>query len=375
MDGLRDGPVPETGAATTTGTGRTSTRTILQSEHGRDRVSAFTLIELLVVIAIIGIVVAMLLPAVMSARESMRRMSCANHLRQWMIAVHNYQSAYQVFPASYKVDAAKIDIGLGHSWSVHGRLLPFVEAGPAAQRVELATDWHDQLQVGVTHIRPPMWLCPSEPNDRVRTRDGRPYVAPTNYGFNAGTWHVFTPFDHPDAARRGRGGDGAFIVNGRLRPAAFLDGLSQTIAMAEVKTYQPYLRNLRDVHDDEISAGPPTALMLHDLDGQFKTTGHTVWPDGRVHHTGITTTYAPGTRVSHTHDGQTYDIDFSTQQEGKSNVRSTFAAITARSHHPGIVQMARMDGSVSALTHSIDLDLYRALGTRGGSEVIDYSNR
>ncbi|MEM6471806.1 MAG: DUF1559 domain-containing protein [Planctomycetota bacterium] len=333
-----------------------------------------TLIETMVVASIIGVLAALLLPAVQAARETVRRTQCSNNLRQWVIAAQNYQSVHRYYPPSFCVRPEQIRNNRGHSWSVHGRLLPFVEAGAAAERINLSVDWHDQVDRGVADLKLPMWLCPSEPQDSIRFRDGKRYVAPTSYGFFAGTWHVFTP-SHEEA-RQGMAGDGAFIVNGELSPAAFLDGLSQTLAVAEVKTYQPYLRNLTEPEflelpsHDQINALRGRVSMMR---GQFKITGHTVWPDGRVHHTGITTAFVPGTIVPYEFEGRVYDIDFSTQQEGKSLQRSTLAAITARSHHGGLVQFARMDGSVAAMTSSIDLRLYRAMGTRAGHEVIDTS--
>ncbi|MEM0926136.1 MAG: DUF1559 domain-containing protein [Planctomycetota bacterium] len=331
---------------------------------GSHKRRGLTLIETIVVTSIIGILAAMLLPAVQHARESVRRTQCSSHLRQWLIAVQNYQSVHRHYPPSFCVQPSQIQSGTGHSWSVHGRLLPYVEASSAAERIDLSIDWHDQVDRGVADLQPPMWLCPSEPQDSIRYRDGKRYVAPTSYGFSAGTWHVFTPRNAGSLASRS--GDGAFIVNGRLSPAAFLDGLSNTLAVAEVKTYQPYLRNLTTPALSQL----PTPEEIHLLRGQFKTTGHTVWPDGRVHHSGVTTAFAPGTKLLYETEGQVFDIDFTTQQEGKSSVRSTWAAITSRSHHAGLVQIARMDGSVTAITTAVDLELYRALGTRAGHESI-----
>ena len=337
-----------------------------------------TLIEVMVTVSLVGVLVSMLLPAVQSVRETARRVQCSNNVRQWVLATHNYVSSHRYLPPAFVLQPDSIKRGRGHSWSVHGRLLPHIELASADEAIDLSTDWHDQVESGIPSARFALGLCPSEPNDHVRHKDGRPYVAPTSYGFSGGGWHVFTP-------STGRGGDGAFIVNGKLTPAAFLDGTSHTLAIAEVKTYQPYLRNfdnpfapipppvhvkvakphLAELHPTE---GPGTNDPRIDHLGQLKTTGHTVWPDGRIHHAGVTTVFPPNHRYDVRRDAVNYDIDFTTAQEGKYDDRSTFAAVTARSHHVGGVTVGMMDGSVQFLSDSISTSLYRSLGTRAGHE-------
>lgn len=326
-------------------------------ERGRLK-SGFSLVELLVVIAIVAILLALLLPAVQSARETTRRAYCINNLRQLGMAIHNYVSVLQRVPPAFCTSRWQVELESGQSWSTHARLLPYLEQSAAAQRIHLDVDWHQQVDSGVTHLQVATFLCPSEPKREIRLKNGRPYVAPVSYGFSAGTWRVFSPLENI-------GGDGAFIVNSRLRPSDFRDGLSNTLAVGEVKTYQPYLRNSRRADLDV----PQSTLEYSCFGGDFKTTGHTVWPDGRVHHTGVTTTFAPNTRVPYLHDGQTFDIDYTTQQEGFSSTISTLAAITSRSHHDQLVNMLMMDGSVRAISESIELDTYRGLGTRSGAEI------
>jgi prepilin-type processing-associated H-X9-DG protein len=176
---------------------------------------------------------------------------------------------------------------------------------------------------------------------------------------NLGTWLVYDP-------TTGANGDGALVVNRGTTSAAIRDGLSNTLAFAEVKAYQPYLRNT-----NEPTPMPPISPAgLAGLIGQFKETGHTVWPDGRVHHSGITTTFTPNFKVLYRNAGTDWDIDYSSQQEGKSDQRFTYAAITSRSYHPGMVNIALMDGSVRVVSDSIDLGVWRAMGTRGGREFV-----
>src|SRR5690349_9479449 len=86
---------------------------------------AFTLVELLVVIAIIGILVAMLLPAVQSAREAARRMQCSNNLKQMGLALHNYNAANGVFPSGSRSHYSDTSWTWGHAWGV--AILPYTE--------------------------------------------------------------------------------------------------------------------------------------------------------------------------------------------------------------------------------------------------------
>ncbi len=88
------------------------------------RRTAFTLIELLVVIAIIAVLVALLLPAVQQAREAARRTQCKNNLKQIALGMHNYESSYSTFPPSMAVNPS---ITSNASWSIHGRIMPYLE--------------------------------------------------------------------------------------------------------------------------------------------------------------------------------------------------------------------------------------------------------
>lgn len=326
--------------------------------RGRSGRSGLTLLELLVVLAIIGTAVGLLLPAVQAAREAARRVHCSSNLRQLTLAAQNYAGAHGRVPPAFCAADWQIRQENAESWSVHARLLPFLEQRQGYQRVSLDVDWHFQVETGIPHLKFPLFLCPSEPNSQIRSRDGSPYVAPTSYGFSSGTWHIFSP-------TRASSGDGTFLVNGRIRYSDIQDGTSHTFAVAEVKTYQPYLRNSRL----RVFPTPDQIDAFEDLEGEFKRTGHTVWCDGRVHHAGFTTTFTPNRVTPYVYKNELYDIDFNNQQEGNSNTVDSFAAVTSRSHHGAIVQVALMDGSVQVISDSIDLRVYRAMGTRAGGEV------
>jgi hypothetical protein len=91
--------------------------------------------------------------------------------------------------------------------------------------------------------------------------------------------------------------------------------------------------------------------------------------DARTNHTGFTTVFPPNTAVAFASGGVTYDIDVTTQREGKSATRLTYAAVTARGYHAGLVNALLMDGAVRPVRDGIGRDLWRALGTRSGGEV------
>jgi prepilin-type N-terminal cleavage/methylation domain-containing protein len=325
---------------------------------------AFTLVELLVVIAIIGLLVGLLLPAVQAAREAARRMSCSNNLRQLALALHNYHSVVGRLPASTILNLDGSANSNNLAWGVHGRILPFIEQGNLYDQVDLTQAW--DFQAAINNLRVPVFSCPSDPGAH-RVRDpggGRAQLYPTTYGFNMGTWFVFDP-------RTRQGGDGLFFPNSHLRLAAVLDGTSHTLLATEVKAWQPYTRN-GGPPTTAIPASPAAAAAMVASASDFRETGHTEWPDGRVHHTGFTATFTPNTAVEYWRNGQRLDADYNSWQEGRNDRlgNPTYAIITSRSYHAGIVQAAMVDGSVRAFSNSIQLAVWRALATRAGSEVI-----
>ncbi|MDW7993248.1 MAG: DUF1559 domain-containing protein [Gemmatales bacterium] len=340
--------------------------------------SAFTLIELLVVIAIIGLLMALLLPAIQRVREAANRMRCQNNIKQLALAVHNYESHYGVLPPSMLAPIGATFGTNNGSWSIHGRILEFIEQGNAGARVDLEVPWDQQLHTGVPQMRIPVFMCPSEVNDTVRTRlvNGvpEPYVYPHNYGFNFGTWLVWNP-------QTGQGSDGVFFPNAQLTlgQLAALDGTSNTLMIAEVRAFTPYSRNMSTDPCDVIpsTSEEVAALVMAAPDKRMgptrnDNTGHSEWPDGRVHHAGFTTTLPPMTDVQVTWNGMIFrHCDFNSRQEGSHVMIRTCAAITARSYHPGnLVNVGMMDGSVRVVRGSIALAIWRALGTRAGGEPV-----
>ena len=335
--------------------------------HSRSQLGhrGFTLVELLVVIAIIGILVSLLLPAVQAAREAARRISCVNNLKQLGIAMHNYADANKVFPPSFCWNGTAGDVG--GNWSAQARVLPFLEEVNLAEAIDFKRKYTDVMVEGgsgtipISAFRVASYLCASEWRDEVRLKNGNPYHYPLNYGVNLGDWLVFDPGTN-------EGGRGSFHPNSRMRPGMIQDGLSNTLMAAEVKAYTPYIRN-----GGGAPAAPPAdpAQICSLPIGEFKkSSGHTEWVDGRAHQTGFTAVFPPNTGVLCDQSGQIYDVDWTSYREGQSATEPTYSVVTARSHHPGVVNAAKMDSSVMTVSDDIAADVWRALSTRNGHELI-----
>lgn len=342
------------------------------AKHARSGRVGFTLVELLVVIAIIGILVGLLLPAVQSARESARRTQCISSLKQLAIAVLNFESANRRLPASIQVDTSVATGPANGGWGVHGRILPYLEEGSLSAQVDLETSW--ETQSAISGVQIPVFQCPSDSRAVSEPRDpgaGKPLLYATTYGFNMGTWFVFNP-------KTNQGGDGLFFPNSNLKIARVTDGASKTLLASEVKAWQYYSRNGGPpASSTEPPADVAAALEVVKSGTERKNTGHTEWPIGHSHHSGITCTFPPNTAIFYTSpdDGLVYDTDFNSWQEGKSgsNGNPSYAIVTARSYHPGGVNAAMLDGSVVKVNDQIDRGLWRARATRAGAEVLEDS--
>jgi prepilin-type N-terminal cleavage/methylation domain-containing protein/prepilin-type processing-associated H-X9-DG protein len=135
------------------------------------RSRAFTLVELLVVIAIIGILVALLLPAVQSARESARRIQCSNNLKQLGLALHNYHDSLKNFPSNINVVTNNDGIPESREWASHlVLLLPYLEQAPTFSSIDFSNGIrpHSQLVSGksLDQLLIPAYICPSEHQNR-----------------------------------------------------------------------------------------------------------------------------------------------------------------------------------------------------------------
>jgi prepilin-type N-terminal cleavage/methylation domain-containing protein len=187
----------------------------------------FTLVELLVVIAIIGVLVALLLPAVQAARESARRMQCSNNLKQLGLAVHNYHDTFNVFPPQMMCISTSND----RRWGWGAVTLPYIEQG--ALYDALKPDGGKQIPTASTPIngalllqtRVVAHLCPSD-NNGLKTNQFHPSVAASS---NAADWYSKSNYVCNQQVMRYRAG----YAGACFRMAEITDGTSNTLMLAE----------------------------------------------------------------------------------------------------------------------------------------------
>ncbi len=284
----------------------------------RVRSSGFTLIEVLVVIAIIGILVALLLPAVQRAREAARRIQCVNNLKQVGIALHVYHDIHSRLPSGYTFKE-------GFTWGGFGwatMILPGVEQKPLFDAANFAMPMWSDANTTVCTSAISFYLCPSD-----ETSQGRFLVrAPYSYAM-ASYVASYGPGDMdalPDDRR------GLFSRNSGTRFNDVTDGLSQTLAVGE----------------------------RHN--GKFATV------IGSAGHVDAETVWVGAVMEGYT-DAHGHTTLFQAEHTPSSpNMDDRDAA----SRHDGGTNFLLGDGSVRLLKNSINLNVYQALSTRAGGEVI-----
>ena len=367
----------------------------------------FTLIELLVVIAIIAVLIALLLPAVQAAREAARRIQCTNNMKQIGLGLHNYYSTFGVFPpgrmtpdiikqgvvsngyTSYSLANAPDAPG---NWtgiySVHCHILPYMEQLNAYNSLNFAGVNFGQLQnaagavVSVNYTGYTMtaaaFICPSDPYNSPQPGGENNYRA--NFGGS-------TPYAgggvRPDNTPRPGTDNGAFTMGPGVSLAQFTDGSSNTAVFGE-RTKGSNSGAAPDKSDYYGAFGfTPKFVMPADSDNlmafcQNAPSTSIFYQHGR---------YAPssgfGLQFS---DGWGYAWYVSTLYNHVappnwkgwdcgvgttiSDVPSEHAIVSARSKHPGGANILTGDGSVKFVKDTINLQTWRALGTRAGGEVI-----
>ncbi|NLX99107.1 MAG: DUF1559 domain-containing protein [Rhodopirellula sp.] len=301
-------------------------------------IAGFTLVELLVVIAIIGILIALLLPAVQAAREAARRSQCSNNLKQIGLALHNYHDSFKVFPPSSTSGYGKgvwnypgsgpSDPAI-HLHSFASLLLPYLEQGNVADRINYNVSSLDPANRAIASQILPFYRCPSYA--------GKDYSTDPLYVTTAG-YDKFAIRNYVTlGARTVVGLSGAIPADGVMFPGSrtgfrdVIDGTSSTIAFAETREEKS------SVWIDGTSAAVAarwTDLTSPTYAGNSVSINHTPYFPGGVFPNSIGQEYGPS------------------------------------SFHPGGAQHALVDGSVQFLSETMEATVYDALTTRAGGEVV-----
>ena len=184
--------------------------------------SGFTLVELLVVIAIIGVLVALLLPAVQQAREAARRSSCKNNLKQIGLALHNYMEAHGPFPFAY------VNVADTPGWGWGTMILPFLDQNPLYEAMNVRDRDFSGVPTDQTRTALVIYICPSDTGPIVNTQRGG--HAKSNY---AGV------FGSEEIESWNQRGNGVFFINSSMRMRDITDGASNTFAIGERRYNHP----------------------------------------------------------------------------------------------------------------------------------------
>lgn len=345
-------------------------------ERSRPHYQGFTLVELLVVIAIIGLLIALLLPAVQAAREAARRMSCTNNLKQITLALHHFHGNHGKFPVG---SPSKTCPGFEHipawqyRWGPLAMLTPYMEQFNVYQSLNLEVPLyghtgiykgpgygvHPSNHVAVTQVIS-FFYCPSDRQEKVVPPGSELEFAATNYmacwGRSAPTATGTAMFDT----------DGLFNNVSPVRLAQVTDGTSNTAAFSESLLPDPNMPAsgvvLTKQNKDLVIVGAPSGsgpTLSVEWCTRFgepvasRPNRTTRWVDGFVLYTAYYHWWGPNSPIP---DCAKW-----------APLRSLWQM--ARSRHPGGVNVGFADGSVHFVSDTVDLEIWRALGSRNGGEA------
>jgi prepilin-type N-terminal cleavage/methylation domain-containing protein len=299
------------------------------------RRQGFTLVELLVVIAIIGTLVALLLPAIQAARESARKASCRNNLRQIGVAMHNYESARNKLPTGYQYAAGSQGNALGYSWGA--MLLPFMELQSMYDAIDFKKPIYDSINAAIREKHIETLLCPTDdvsPTGFVEMGDE--LYAMACYVANFGAPDLDEDQEQLESApvdTLNRPGPwGPFYRNSKTKLKEITDGLSHTLMVGE-RQNGPF--RTAGAHGVHIEYETTWTGAVRDIDDNTDDHGHMV-----LFQTGHTP-----------NDPQSDDRDVSAS-------------------HSGEALFLLCDGSAHSISEDIDEKVYFALGSMNWEETI-----
>ena len=318
--------------------------------------SGFTLIELLVVIAIIAVLIALLLPAVQSAREAARRIQCVNNLKQFGIALHNYHDVQGCFPHSRGLSTPAPNFPPTATFSGFARLLGAMEQTQVFNTINfiLLPNAPDNTTAQGTSIA--VFSCPSDPQATVPAGE-----APVSYRFGEGSGILFThgASDTGGANAGMPAPDGVFFSVSNTTIAAITDGTSNTAAMSE--------RRKGDFSNAIIT---PTSDLF--LPRTFPATADAAISDCRGVDIRALTSQGVSSQGSPWLAGSTSCVyGHGDTPNGRSCMFPPGRILNlASGYHAGGVNVLFCDGAVRFVKDAVSRDVWRALGTRAGGEVI-----
>ena len=323
------------------------------------RRSAFTLVELLVVIAIIGILVALILPAIQSAREASRRTACINNLKQLALGAQNHLSTKRHFPAGRSRE---------HNWSVHVAILPYIEETATEERIDYSKPAGNAANREARQVQVAIFRCPSDADERLG-----PGVPQNHAGWGKNNYKACAGSNIGRTERRREQNDGVFVTDRTTRFSEITDGLSKTALFSEavmgdgddfrVEVPGDWLRipeanNTADQVRASCLALDPTTMT--GMSKQISRSGRN-WTFGNYIPTRYNHVMLPNERSCGRFNGSG-SMDATVNNRG--------GATTASSRHTGGVNLALADGSVRFVGEVVDLTIWRAAGSRAGGETV-----